>query len=115
MKITYKNRTAERQFDPKHETLWQYPKAVTTKLKAMNTFIESATSLSDLIQYPPFHFHQLKGDRKREWGLNLGHTGYRVTLIPLDEQGREIVDVDLIHICKLIKIVLVAEVSNHYE
>lgn len=115
MKIKYKNRTAERQFDLKHEASWQYPKVVTTKLKAMNTFIESAASLSDLAQYPPYHFHQLKGDRKHEWGLYLGNTGYRVTLIPLDDQEKEIIDGDIIHICKMIKIVLVTEVSNHYE
>jgi plasmid maintenance system killer protein len=115
MKIIYKNRTAERQFDPKHEASWRYPKAVIRKLKAMNTFMACATSLSDIVHYPPYHFHQLKGDRKHEWALNLGETGYRVSLIPLDDQENEIVDGDIIHICKLIKIVLVTEVSNHYE
>jgi len=115
MKIIYKNRTAERQFDPGCEAFWQYPKAVATKLKSMSTFIEAASSLSDLVHFPPYHFHQLRGDRKREWALNVGHTGYRVTLIPLDDQEKEIVDSDVVHICKTIKIVLVTEVSNHYE
>lgn len=111
----YINRTIERQFDPKHEKSWEYPKTVETKLKAMKNFIESATSLSDIFQYPPFHIHQLKGNRKHEWWLYLGNTGYRVTLIPLDDQEKKIVDGDIIHICKSIKMVLVTEVSNHYE
>jgi len=41
--------------------------------------------------------------------------GYRVTLIPLDDQEKEIAEGDIVYICKMIKIVLVTEVSNHYE
>lgn len=115
MRIIYKDRNVERQFDPKHEGIWKYPKAVITKIKAMKNYIDNASSLSDIINYPPFHFHKLKGERKYEWGLYLGNTGYRVTLIPVDDQGKNIIDGDIIHICKFIKIVLITEVSNHYE
>jgi hypothetical protein len=115
MRIMYKNRLAERQFDTKHESTWKYPKVVVTKIKAMKNFIENASSLSDIVHYPPFRFHRLNGDRKYEWGLYLGNTGYRVTVIPVDDQEENIVEGDIIHISKLIKIVLVTEVSNHYE
>lgn len=45
----------------------------------------------------------------------MGNTGYRVTLIPCDEHNREILNGDIVARCKSIKIVVVTEVSNHYE
>jgi len=76
---------------------------------------KSATSLQDIVSYVPFHFHQLKGDRKHEWSIYLEKTGYRVTLIPCDDDGNTITSGDIIAQCKKIKVVLVTEVSNHYE
>lgn len=75
----------------------------------------NAESLMDIANYPPFHFEHLKGDRKDEWSIRLGNTGYRVTMIPCDNDGNEIVKGDILAKCKMIKIVKVTEVSNHYE
>ena len=36
-------------------------------------------------------------------------------MIPCDDNGNEIVDGDIMTQCKMIKIVKVTEVSNHYE
>lgn len=36
-------------------------------------------------------------------------------MIPCDDDGKEIIDGDIMAQCKLIKIVKVTEVSNHYE
>lgn len=85
------------------------------KLQAAETFFKSATSLLDIANYKPFRLHQLKGDRKHEWSISLGNTGYRITLIPCDDDGNEIINGDIIAQCKTIKVVLVTEVSNHYE
>ena len=68
--------------------------------------------VNNLIQ---FHFEHLKGDRKDEWSIRLGNTGYRVTMIPCDNDGKEITEGDILSQCKMIKIVKVTEVSNHYE
>lgn len=68
-----------------------------------------------IASYPPFHFEHLKGDRKDEWSIRLGNTGYRVTMIPCDNDGNEITEGDILAQCKMIKIVKVTEVSNHYE
>lgn len=114
MEILFK-RGAEKQFSSKYCKTWRYPKQVETKLKAVENFIERAASLRDIVAYPPFHFHQLKGDRKHEWSIYLGNTGYRVTLIPCDDDGNELHGGDIIEKCKSIKIVMVTEVSNHYE
>lgn len=76
----------------------------------------NASSLQDIANYMPFHFERLKGNRKAEWSIRLGgNTGYRVTLIPCDENEQTINNGDILSQCKVIKVVLVTEVSNHYE
>lgn len=115
MDIRYKTKKAEKQFSSKFKKSWEYPKQVQIKLEAAETFINNAISLMDVANYPPFHFEKLKGDRKDEWSIRLGNTGYRVTLIPCDENGKEITGGDILSQCKSIKIILVTEVSNHYE
>lgn len=115
MVIRYKNKKAEEQFSSKHQKKWQYPEAVKTKLKATENYIEQASSLLDIVNYPSFRFHLLQGGRKGEWSISLGKTGYRVTVIPCDENGAQILNGDIIARCRSIKIVMVTEVSNHYE
>lgn len=115
MEIKFKNSTAERQFSSKYQKAWRYPAAVSTKLKQAENFIQQATSLRDVAAYPPFRFHLLKGNRKGEWGIYLGNTGYRITLIPCDDDGNELIGGDILSKATTIKIILVTEVSNHYE
>lgn len=115
MEILYKNKTVERQFSSKYKNKWRYPEQVKTKLQATENAFKAATSLQDIANYKPFHFHPLKGDRKDEWSIYLGNTGYRVALIPCDDNGNTITSGDIIAQCKIIKVVLVTEVSNHYE
>lgn len=115
MTILYKNKTAKEQFCSEYKKKWRYPDQVKKKLEAAETFIINSDSLLDVANYPPFHFERLKGNRKHEWSIRLGNTGYRVTMIPCDDNGNEIVDGDIMAQCKMIKIVKVTEVSNHYE
>ncbi|MDY5482914.1 MAG: hypothetical protein SPF91_01830 [Clostridium sp.] len=115
MQILYKNKTAEKQFSSKYKKSWKYPEQVKRKLEAAENFIRSASSLLDIVNYPPFHFHGLHGERKEEWSIYLGNTGYRVTMIPCDDNGNEIIEGDIMAKCRMIKIVCITEVSNHYE
>ena len=115
MTILYKNKTAKEQFCSEYKKKWRYPDQVKKKLEAAENFIINSDSLLDVANYPPFHFERLKGNRKHEWSIRLGNTGYRVTMIPCDDNGNEIVDGDIMAQCKMIKIVKVTEVSNHYE
>ena len=82
---------------------------------ATENAIKEAKSLKSIVSHIPFRFHSLKGNRKYEWSIYLGNTGYRVTLIPCDDDGNTITSGDVIAQCSKIKIVLVTEVSNHYE
>lgn len=115
MKIIYKNALAKKQFSSEYKKNWRYPEAVKVKLQATENFIKQAISLQDIVNYRPFHFHSLVGKYKDEWSIYLGNTGYRVTLIPCDDQEHEITTGDIIAKCKTIKVVLVTGVSNHYE
>lgn len=115
MEILYKRGTAEKQFSSKYKKSWKYPAQVQRKLEAAENFIEQANSLLDIAKYPPFRFEHLKGKRKEEWSIRLGNTGYRVTMIPCDDKGNEITEGDIMAQCKMIRIVKVTEVSNHYE
>lgn len=96
MVIHYKSRAVEQQFASKHQKKWHYPEQVKEKLKATETFIEQAASLSDIINYPPFHFHHMKGKRKEEWSIYLGKTGYRVTMVPCDDHGQKITSAEIL-------------------
>lgn len=115
MQILYKSETAKKQFNSEYKKKWRYPEQVKKKLEAAENFILNADSLEDIANYIPFHFEHLKGDRKDEWSIRLGNTGYRVTMIPCDDNGDEIIEGDILAQCKMIKIVNVTEVSNHYE
>lgn len=115
MQIKYKNTSAEKQFSSKYKKKWRYPEQVKKKLEAAENYIINADSLMDVANYIPFHFEHLKGDRKDEWSIRLGNTGYRVTMIPCDDGGSEIIEGDILAQCRTIKIVKVTEVSNHYE
>ena len=70
---------------------FRYGKSNKNERKAVIKF-GNAESLMDVANYPPFHFEHLKGDRKDEWSIRLGNTGYRVTMIPCDNDGNEIVE-----------------------
>lgn len=115
MTILYKNETVKKQFCSEYKKKWRYPEQVKNKLESAENFILNSSSLMDIANYPPFRFERLKGSRKEEWSIRLGNTGYRVTMIPCDEDGNEIVEGDIMAQCKMIKIVKVTEVSNHYE
>ena len=115
MHILYKNETVKKQFCSAYKRNWRYPEQVKKKLESAENFIDNATSLLDIANYPPFRFERLKGKRKDEWSIRLGNTGYRVTMIPCDNEGKEITEGDIMAKCKTIKIIKVTEVSNHYE
>lgn len=115
MEIRYNTKKTEKQFSSKYKKNWTYPAQVSKKLVAIETFIKAATSLEDIKNYPSYRFHKLVGDRKGEWSISVGNTGYRVTVIPCGDDDKPIIKGDVIAQCKFIKIVLVTEVSNHYE
>jgi toxin HigB-1 len=66
------------------------PAEVLHKLCAMLTVLENATDLTDLQRFPLWKAHQLTGDRKGTWSLNVTRN-WRLTFKIEDS---EITDVD---------------------
>ena len=60
MHIEYKNNDVEKVCNNLNEAKKRYPIKVANKLMKVINFIKNADSLQDIIQYPPFHFHDLK-------------------------------------------------------
>lgn len=85
------------------------------KLSSIINFIENADSLLDIKNYPSFHFHNLDDEYKDQWAIYVGQTGYRIHIIPQDSNNKLIKKGDVTPHIKNIKIILIKEVSNHYD
>lgn len=116
MLIRYATKKVEKSFSSANAPTWKkYPQEVKEKFFAAMNFIENASSLKDVFGYIPFHFERLIGDRKGQWSIRLGRTGYRVVLYPCDANGTAIQDGDVLSMSCHIRIVEIQEVTNHYE
>ena len=115
MEIAYKSKSAEKQFSPDYAKKWKYPEKVKEKLLAMETFIRRAESLRDILNYHPYHFHQLQGSRCGEWSMYVGNTGYRVTVYPCTDDWKIIPTEKVVELSRTIKKLKIMEVSKHYE
>lgn len=112
MHIAYKNRKLEKICTDLEEAKKHYPFKVAKKLLQAINKIETSESLHDIIHYPPFHFHSLKGKRIGDYTIDVAgrKSGYRL-ILRFCEEG--VSDIQLIS--KMVKEVKVWEVSNHYE
>lgn len=115
MHILYKNENIKKQACSEYCNKWRYPEQVKRKLLAAENYILNSESLMDIANYIPFHLEHLSGNRKVEWSIRLGNTGFRVIFIPCDDEGYEIIKGDILALAKQIKIIKLTEVSNHYE
>ena len=116
MEIKYKTEKVRKLCNEFAYAKKQLPADVAEKLASHINYIKQADCFSDIINYPPFHFHKLHGDRKDEYALDVGRKlGYRIIIDPLDENEKSLKkekDINIIKNCT--KIVLVVEVTNHY-
>jgi proteic killer suppression protein len=117
MQIIYKSKSMETVCHNFTRAQKLYGSLVAEKLLAAIQLLESATNIVDIRQYPPFHFHALKGKLTGLFAIDLGRRlGYRILLKPLDDD---------LHPCsneqvfgpEAVKIVVVSveEVTKHYE
>ena len=94
----------------------EYGEEVAKRLYMLINLLESVECLNSIYEMKNYHLHPLVGERKGQYALDLGRKiGYRLIIIPLDEEEKEWVIRDWNFICNATKIVLVWEVSNHYE
>lgn len=86
------------------------------KIAAAVNFIESADSFADIVNYPPFHFHELTRDRKNQYSIDAGRRlGYRIIINPLDKDRNSLAGNLIENIKECASIVIILEVTNHYD
>ena len=85
-------------------------------MHALINLLENAETLNDINAMQIYNLHHLLGKRKGEYALDLGRRlGYRLIITPLDDNGNKWKEKDINVMYKSTKIVLILEVSNHYE
>lgn len=116
MQINYKSPKLQELCSDIRKATKAFNLNVAEKLIATVNYIESAESLMDVRSYPPFHFHQLKNDKKGLCSIYLGKKlGYRLLVIPL-LNGEKATPEEIFGSKAIeIKIIKIEEVSNHYE
>jgi len=116
MKIQYNNKHIEKQCTNFTEAQKLFGKTVADKLHAAIQFIIAAETLQDIKNFPPFRLHSLQGKRQGQFAIDLGKkSGWRVILIPLDHNGEQWVIKDIQDIYFSTKMVIIQEVTKHYE
>ncbi|EHL18520.1 hypothetical protein HMPREF9630_00245 [Peptoanaerobacter stomatis] len=117
MDIIYKDAKTEKLCTNLKEATKKLNKDIAIKLMATINFIQSSSNLKDIISYPPYHFHNLSGKREGEFAIDIGgrKSGYRLILEPLDKNGERFKPCDIDKVTNSVKIILIVEVSNHYE
>ena len=93
-----------------------FNRQVAVKLQAAVNQIEAAPNIRDVVQFPPHHFHLLKGDRKGRYAIDLGRRlGFRLIVRP--KKGDKFASPEEVFGADALAIVDIQfeEVTNHYE
>ena len=115
MTIIYRNKKIEKVCKNIKEAIKKYGNEVTKKLYATLNIIEASKNLKDLLGFPQYNLHALKGDLDGIYSIYLGKkSGYRLLIIPLDENKKHIVCNDM-SIYVVAVCVEILEISKHYE
>jgi proteic killer suppression protein len=116
MDVIYKNKKLEKICTNFKKSKIQLGEIAADKLFAAINWIKDANDFKDVENMAPsFRFHKLTGDRKETYSISLGKTKYRLIIKPLDENEKEIKSNDKKVINEITKIVIILEVSDHYE
>jgi len=116
MEILYDNKKLEKSCKDIKNAKRLYNLQVAEKLHSVINYLENSVTLIDVRNMPSYHLHSLEGNRKGTWAIDLGRRlGYRLIIKPLDENKKEWTIKDENQICKSTNIILVLEVTNHYE
>lgn len=82
MYIVYANKKIKRICEDYKFAKKKLPIKIADKLYKTINFIENSSSLHSIIEYKPYNFHNLKGDRNGEYAVDVGtrRDGYRLIL-----------------------------------
>ena len=117
MEIRYKKKELKSICENYGKAKKEYDKDVAEKLFSTINYIETSKSIIDVKNNPSFHFHPLQGNKKGKYAIDLGRKlGFRLIIKPLNNDGT-FSNNEQIYSAKAIEIVVVLleEVSNHYD
>lgn len=117
MNIQYKNNTVKKQCTDRKKAKKDFGEYADDVLGKIN-LIEEMTSFKDLLSLSSLRCHSLSGKSKNYWAIDVKgkKCSLRIILAPLDENGNIIQpDADFPNKCTSLNIILIEEVSNHYE
>lgn len=111
MQINYDNNKIKKICTDYKFAKKNYREKIAIKLYQAINFIENAETLRSVMEFTPFHFHDLKGDRLGQYAIDIGsrRDGYR--LILLFEESKDEVFNNAINITE----VIFKEMGKHYE
>lgn len=117
MDIQYKSNKVKKQCTDLKSAKKDFTEYAEKVLATIN-MIEQMTSFKDLLLYPPAHCHKLEGKNEIYWAIDVNgrKCSLRIILAPLDEVGNIVIpDSNFATNCISLNIILIKEVSNHYE
>ena len=86
------------------------------QLTELIVLLKNVKDLSDVAMMPQYRLHKLKGDLKDKYSMSLPGTGIRIEFYPMDENENVLLSGnDEAEMFRNTKIVLITEVSDHYE
>lgn len=120
MNIEYHNKTVKKQCIEFKTAKKYFGDKIAEKLHSTINIIERATNLRDISAMPTFHFHPLLGNSKnssKKYAIDIGgrKSGYRLIMVPLDDNRNEVKDNGKGSLYDCTTVLLILEVSNHYE
>lgn len=116
MNIFYRNSRIEGYCKNNIKAQKAFSRQVALKLQAAINQVEAASNILDVINFPPNHFHLLKGDRKGLYSIDLGRKlGFRLIVRP--KKGDNFASPEEVFGADALTIVDIQfeEVTNHYE
>lgn len=117
MYVEYKKEKLRKQCEELKEAKKKLPTDIAISLLKRIKFIKNAESLSDIINHTSFYFHPLKDNLEGKYAIDIKSrkSPYRLIVVP-KYQGKEIRNSeDVFTLADTIEILLVMEVSKHYE
>lgn len=117
IKIQYHDKKVEKLCKDLKKAQKELPAVVAEKLHALINLIESAENLRDIDEMQIYHLHSLQGRREGQYALDIAgrKSGYHLLITPLDADGNEWKEKDRNVVYNSTKVIIVWEVSNHYE
>lgn len=111
MQIIYENNRVRKQCESLKEAKKFFPVKIAEKLHQTVNFIKEAANLTAIMNYKPYRFHDLKGDKEGVYSIDIGsiRDGYRMEL-----SFKETKD-EVFHNSIEILEVVVMKVGKHYE